>query len=84
MPEMFYTSEAISGDKELGKSIALITDGRFPVHLQVRLSDIAAQKLLTEPGALVEEGDLIEIDVMERKLNIIRNRRRAQVHGRNR
>ena len=29
MPEMFYTSEAISSDKELGKSIALITDGRF-------------------------------------------------------
>ena len=29
MPEMFYTSEAISSDAELGKSIALITDGRF-------------------------------------------------------
>lgn len=29
MPEMFYTSEAISSDRELGKSIALITDGRF-------------------------------------------------------
>ena len=29
MPEMFYTSEAISSDAELGRSIALITDGRF-------------------------------------------------------
>jgi dihydroxy-acid dehydratase len=29
MPEMFYTTEAISSDPELGKSIALITDGRF-------------------------------------------------------
>ena len=29
MPEMFYTSEAISSDRELGKTIALITDGRF-------------------------------------------------------
>lgn len=29
MPEMFYTTEAISSDAELGKSIALITDGRF-------------------------------------------------------
>ena len=29
MPEMFYTSEAISSDKELGRSIALITDGRL-------------------------------------------------------
>lgn len=29
MPEMFYTTEAISSDEALGKSIALITDGRF-------------------------------------------------------
>ena len=29
MPEMFYTTEAISSDPELGKTIALITDGRF-------------------------------------------------------
>lgn len=38
MPEMFYTSEAISSDKELGKSIALITDGRFPVQAAARRS----------------------------------------------
>lgn len=36
MPEMFYTSEAISSDKELGRSIALITDGRFSGASQVR------------------------------------------------
>lgn len=72
MPEMFYTSEAISSDKELGKSIALITDGRFsgastgPVigHCSPEAADGG-------PIALVEEGDLIEIDVFERKLNII-------------
>ena len=72
MPEMFYTSEAISSDKELGRSIALITDGRFsgastgPVigHCSPEASDGG-------PIALVEEGDLIEIDVMERRLNII-------------
>ena len=29
MPEMFYTTEAISTDRELGRTIALITDGRF-------------------------------------------------------
>ena len=29
MPEMFYTTEAISSDPELSASIALITDGRF-------------------------------------------------------
>lgn len=72
MPEMFYTSEAISSDKELGRSIALITDGRFsgastgPVigHCSPEAADGG-------PIALVEEGDLIEIDVMARKLNII-------------
>lgn len=72
MPEMFYTSEAISSDQELGRSIALITDGRFsgastgPVigHCSPEAADGG-------PIALVKEGDLIEIDVPERKLNII-------------
>ena len=72
MPEMFYTSEAISSDKELGRAIALITDGRFsgastgPVigHCSPEAADGG-------PIALVEEGDLIELDVFERKLNII-------------
>lgn len=72
MPEMFYTSEAISSDKELGRSIALITDGRFsgastgPVigHCSPEAADGG-------PIALVEEGDLIEIDVFARKLAII-------------
>ena len=72
MPEMFYTSEAISSDAELGRSIALITDGRFsgastgPVigHCSPEAADGG-------PIALVEEGDLIEIDVMGRKLNIV-------------
>ncbi len=72
MPEMFYTSEAISSDRELGRSIALITDGRFsgastgPVigHCSPEAADGG-------PIALVEEGDLIEIDVAERRLNII-------------
>ena len=72
MPEMFYTSEAISSDQELGRSIALITDGRFsgastgPVigHCSPEAADGG-------PIALVEEGDLIEIDVEERALNIV-------------
>lgn len=72
MPEMFYTSEAISSDPELGKSIALITDGRFsgastgPVigHCSPEAADGG-------PIALVEEGDLIEIDIPNRKLDIV-------------
>ena len=72
MPEMFYTSEAISSDEELGRSIALITDGRFsgastgPVigHCSPEAADGG-------PIALVEEGDLIYINVFERRLEIV-------------
>ncbi len=72
MPEMFYTSEAISSDKELGKSIALITDGRCsgPSTGPV-IGHCSPEAVDCGPIALVEEGDLIEIDVEERKLNII-------------
>ena len=72
MPEMFYTSEAISSDKELGKSIALITDGRFSgASTGTVIGHCSPEAVDGGPIALVEEGDLIEIDVMERKLNII-------------
>ena len=72
MPEMFYTSEAISSDKELGKSIALITDGRFSgASTGPVIGHCSPEAVEGGPIALVEEGDLIEIDVMERKLNIV-------------
>ncbi len=72
MPEMFYTSEAISSDKELGKSIALITDGRFSgASTGPAIGHCSPEASDGGPIALVEEGDLIEIDIAERKLNII-------------
>ena len=72
MPEMFYTSEAISSDKELGKSIALITDGRFSgASTGPVIGHCSPEAVDGGPIALVEEWDLIEIDVKERKLNII-------------
>lgn len=72
MPEMFYTSEAISSDKELGKSIALITDGRFSgASTGPVIGHCSPEAVDGGPIALVEDGDLIEIDVEERKLNII-------------
>lgn len=72
MPEMFYTSEAISSDKELGKSIALITDGRFSgASTGPVIGHCSPEAVDGGPIALVEEGDLIEIDVFARKLNII-------------
>lgn len=72
MPEMFYTSEAISSDKELGKSIALITDGRFSgASTGPVIGHCSPEAVDGGPIALVEEGDLIEIDVEKRLLNIV-------------
>ncbi len=72
MPEMFYTSEAISSDKELGRSIALITDGRFSgASTGPVIGHCSPEAQAGGPIALVEEGDLIELDVFARKLNII-------------
>lgn len=72
MPEMFYTGEAISSDPSLCASIALITDGRFsgasrgPV-----IGHVSPEAAEGGPIALVEDGDLIEIDVERRRLDIV-------------
>ncbi len=72
MPEMFYTGEAICADPELASSVALITDGRFsgasrgPV-----IGHVSPEAAAGGPIALVEEGDLIEIDVEARRLEIV-------------
>ena len=72
MPEMFYTSEAISSDKELGKSIALITDGRFSgASTGPVIGHCSPEAQAGGPIALVEEGDLIHLDVEQRVLEIV-------------
>lgn len=72
MPEMFYTSEAISSDKELGKSIALITDGRFSgASTGPVIGHCSPEAQAGGPIALVEEGDLIQLDVEKRVLAIV-------------
>lgn len=72
MPEMFYTSEAISSDKELGRTIALITDGRFSgASTGPVIGHCSPEAQAGGPIALVEEGDLIRLDVKERILAIV-------------
>lgn len=72
MPEMFYTSEAISSDKELGRSIALITDGRFSgASTGPVIGHCSPEAQAGGPIALVEDGDLIHLDVQERVLEIV-------------
>ena len=72
MPEMFYTSEAISSDGELGRSIALVTDGRFSgASTGPVIGHVSPEAASGGPIALVEEGDLIELDIPARKLEIV-------------
>ena len=72
MPEMFYTTEAISSDPELSASIALITDGRFSgASKGPAIGHVSPEAAQGGPIALVEEGDLVLIDVKTRKLEIV-------------
>ena len=71
MPEMFYTTEAIASDAELGASIALLTDGRFSgASKGPAIGHVSPEAAQGGPIALVEEGDLIEINIPQRILRI--------------
>lgn len=72
MPEMFYTTEAISSDARLGKSIALITDGRFSgASKGPAIGHVSPEAAEGGPIALLKENDLIRIDIPCRILEII-------------
>ena len=70
--DRFYTTEAISSDEELSKSIALITDGRFSgASKGPAIGHVSPEAAEGGPIALIEEDDLIEIDIPARILRII-------------
>ena len=72
MPEMFYTTEAISSNEALVTTVALLTDGRFSGATRgPAIGHISPEAAAGGPIALVEEGDLIEIDVEKRLLQIV-------------
>jgi dihydroxy-acid dehydratase len=72
MPEMFYTTEAISSDEELSASVALITDGRFSgASKGPAIGHVSPEAAVGGPIALVEEDDLIEISIPKRLLKIV-------------
>lgn len=72
MPEMFYTTEAIASDPELGKSIALITDGRFSgASKGPAIGHVSPEAAEGGPIGLLEEDDLIQIDIPGRRLDIV-------------
>ncbi|EHI99718.1 Dihydroxy-acid dehydratase [Clostridium sp. DL-VIII] len=72
MPEMLMTTEAIVCDNRLNGSTVLLTDGRFSGATRgPAIGHISPEAASGGPIALVEDGDLIEMDIENRKLNIV-------------
>lgn len=72
MPEMFYTTEAIASDKKLIDTVALITDGRFSGATRgPAIGHVSPEAIDGGAIGIIEDGDLIEIDIEKRGLNLI-------------
>jgi dihydroxy-acid dehydratase len=70
MPEMLSPTSAIIG-MGLGKSVALITDGRFSGGTQgACIGHVSPEAAEGGPIGLVEEGDLIAIDIPGKRLQL--------------
>ena len=71
MREMLQITAAIKG-AGLGKDVLLITDGRFSGGTTgLCIGHIAPESEVGGPIGLVEEGDIIRVDVPERRLDVL-------------
>jgi dihydroxy-acid dehydratase len=72
MPEMFKTTEILHNIKSLRDRVALVTDGRFSGATRgPAIGHAAPEAADGGPIAFVNEGDLIEIDIPQRRLAIV-------------
>lgn len=70
MREMLNPTSAIAG-MGLGSTVALITDGRFSgASRGASIGHVSPEAAVGGPIALVEEGDLIEIDINNYSINL--------------
>ena len=70
MREMLNPTSAIAG-MGLGSSVALITDGRFSgASRGASIGHVCPEAAVGGPIALVEEGDIIEIDINANTINM--------------
>jgi dihydroxy-acid dehydratase len=70
MREMLTPTSAIAG-MGLDREVALITDGRFSGATRgASIGHVSPEAAVGGPIAIVEEGDMIEIDIPEKKLNV--------------
>ena len=67
----FTFQEELKGDPKLYKSCAVITDGRFSGGTSgLSVGYVSPEAALGGPLGLIEEGDIIEIDVAKRTMNV--------------
>lgn len=72
MPEMFMTTEALASVPELSASVTLITDGRYSGATRgLCIGHVSPEATTGGPIGLIETGDLILIDLPNRKLDIV-------------
>jgi dihydroxy-acid dehydratase len=72
MPEMYFATTIIAADPALMASTAILTDGRFSGAAKgPAVGHITPEALDGGPIALVEENDLIEIHIPERRLAVV-------------
>ncbi|MBR2044926.1 MAG: dihydroxy-acid dehydratase [Agathobacter sp.] len=70
MREMLNPTSAIAG-MGLGSSVALITDGRFSgASRGASIGHVSPEAAVGGPIALIEEGDIIQIDIPALSLNV--------------
>jgi len=70
MREMLSPTASVAG-MGLDKDVALITDGRFSGATRgASIGHVSPEAAAGGPIAIVQEGDIIEIDIIERTLNV--------------
>ena len=71
MPEMLMPTATLMG-LGLGESVSLVTDGRFSGATKgACIGHVTPEAACGGPIALVEDGDVIEIDIPQRRLNLL-------------
>jgi dihydroxy-acid dehydratase len=72
MPEMYFASAIIAADPALNHTTALITDGRYSGAMKGPcIGHVTPEAIDGGPIALIEENDLIEINIPERRCGIV-------------
>ena len=72
MPEMYYITEALAASKTLHESVALVTDGRFSGATRgPAVGHVAPEMVAGGPIGIVTEGDWIEVNLSEGRLNLV-------------